>query len=163
MSNAAELFAICRQALQSANVRAFLRVIRSCEGTPDEAGYRRHFGGELFDSFAAHPNKHVTKPLGGRTITSTAAGAYQFLAGTWAECQKALELPDQIMFDATENIFTASGGAFTVQYAVIGVSAGKALAWCKLSTAAIGITAGNTLKITPSATGFFTLTGGSTA
>lgn len=69
----------------------------------------------------------------------------------------------QIMFDATENIFTASGGAFSVKYAVIGVSGGKALAWCKLSTAAIAITAGNTLKITPSATGFFTLTGGDTA
>ena len=69
----------------------------------------------------------------------------------------------QYMFDATANVFTASGGNFSVQYAVIGVSAGKCLAWCKLSSAAIAVTSGNTLTITPSATGFFTLTGGTTA
>lgn len=70
----------------------------------------------------------------------------------------------QYMFDSTALIFTATtGGAMTVQYAVIGVSGGKALAWCKLSTAAFVVTAGNTLTITPSATGYFTLTGGTTA
>jgi muramidase (phage lysozyme) len=36
----------------------------------------------------------VTRLLGGREITSTAAGAYQFLARTWDEVAAALELPD---------------------------------------------------------------------
>lgn len=84
----------CRAALGDPNVQAFLRVIRAGEGTSDEAGYRRHFGGELFDSFDKHPGKAVTRALGSRTLTSTAAGAYQFLSGTWAECQQALGLPD---------------------------------------------------------------------
>jgi hypothetical protein len=68
-----------------------------------------------------------------------------------------------IKFDATDPIFTASGGAATsVQYAVIGISGGKALAWCKLSTAAFQITAGNTLTIQLNTSGIFTLTGGVT-
>lgn len=78
----------------SLNLRAFLYLIRWCEGTAGEDGYRTLFGGELFDGFAAHPNRAVTKIVGGRPITSTAAGAYQFLFKTWEECRKALNLPD---------------------------------------------------------------------
>ena len=66
-------------------------------------------------------------------------------------------------FDASDKIFTASGGnASSIQYAVIGVSGGKALAWCKLSTAAFTVTSGNTLTITMNANGIFTLQGGTT-
>ncbi|MBK6786390.1 MAG: glycoside hydrolase family 104 protein [Betaproteobacteria bacterium] len=75
-------------------MKAFLRVIRAGEGTPDEDGYRRHFGGELFTDFSAHPKRSITKMLGDKPITSTAAGAYQFLSRTWSECQAALNLPD---------------------------------------------------------------------
>jgi muramidase (phage lysozyme) len=70
-------------ALEHPNVRAFLRMLRHGEGTADEDGYRRMFGGELFDSFADHPRRAITKRLGGKPITSTAAGAPQFLARTW--------------------------------------------------------------------------------
>jgi muramidase (phage lysozyme) len=70
-------------ALEHPNVRAFVRMIRYGEGTSDEDGYRRMFGGELFDSFADHPRRAITKKLGGKPITSTAAGAPQFLARTW--------------------------------------------------------------------------------
>jgi muramidase (phage lysozyme) len=83
-----------RQALDNGNVRAFLRVIRAGEGTSDPDGYRRIFGGELVESMSDHPRKAVTRKLGGRPITSTAAGAYQFLARTWDECRAALQLPD---------------------------------------------------------------------
>ena len=71
-------------ALASTNVRAFLMMIRHGEGTADDDGYRRLFGGKLFDGFDDHPRQAQTYPLstGGR-ITSTAAGAYQFLARTW--------------------------------------------------------------------------------
>jgi hypothetical protein len=69
----------------------------------------------------------------------------------------------QIMFDSTACVFTASAGTVTsCQYGVIGISGGKALAWCKLSTAAFDVAVGNTLTVTPSATGYFTLTGGTT-
>ena len=83
-----------RAALADRNVQAFLRVIRAGEGTADEDGYRRHFGGELFTDFSRHPNRVITKPLAGKQLSSTAAGAYQFLGRTWSECQGALKLPD---------------------------------------------------------------------
>jgi muramidase (phage lysozyme) len=69
--------------LENANVRAFLAVIRECEGTSGPDGYRTMFGGELFDSFEDHPRRRITKRLAGQPLTSTAAGAYQFLERTW--------------------------------------------------------------------------------
>ena len=67
-------------------------------------------------------------------------------------------------FDSTACVFSASGGAVSCLYAVIGVSGGKAIAWSKLtSTGVVTVTDGNTLTITPAATGYFTLTGGVTA
>lgn len=77
------------------NVRAFLAVIRRGEGTSDGNGYRRIFGGELFASYADHPRKAVTKTFrNGQTVTSTAAGAYQFLASTWDETARIMGLGD---------------------------------------------------------------------
>ncbi len=76
------------------NLFAFLFLIRTAEGTADREGYSRLFGGKQFGSFADHPRQKVTCRLGKSTITSTAAGAYQLLAGTWDECRQALTLPD---------------------------------------------------------------------
>lgn len=70
-------------ALQDTNVQAFLRMLRHGEGTAGDDGYRVQFGGGLFDSFADHPRTPIIRKLGGKPITSTAAGAYQFLARTW--------------------------------------------------------------------------------
>ena len=71
-------------ALASTNVRAFLAMIRHGEGTSDDDGYRRMFGGKLFDSFDDHPRRVQTYALSkGGSISSTAAGAYQFLSRTW--------------------------------------------------------------------------------
>lgn len=69
--------------LDNANARAFLQMIRAGEGTADQDGYRRHFGGRLFTSFADHPRVAITAGLGKNKYTSTAAGAYQFLSRTW--------------------------------------------------------------------------------
>lgn len=80
--------------LNDGNVRAFLRVIRTGEGTADADGYRRMFGGELFSGFADHPRRKITRKLGGRNITSTAAGAYQFLSSTWDETRARMGLTD---------------------------------------------------------------------
>ena len=71
------------QHLQHPNVLAFLRMLRHGEGTAGAEGYRTQFGGGLFDSFADHPREAITRKLGGTPITSTAAGAYQFLSRTW--------------------------------------------------------------------------------
>lgn len=77
------------------NVQAFLMVIRRGEGTSDPDGYRRIFGGALFTSFADHPRIKKTATFkNGKTVTSTAAGAYQFLASTWDETARALALGD---------------------------------------------------------------------
>lgn len=70
--------------------RAFLALIRKAEG----AGYSTLFGGGTFAGFADHPRQRISRPLGGRLLTSTAAGAYQFLARTWDECAAACGLKD---------------------------------------------------------------------
>lgn len=79
----------------SANLRAFLAVVRWCEGTSDENGYRALYGHlasrpKLFDSFSDHPRQYFDTPWG----KTSAAGAYQFLTGTWDDARRALNLPD---------------------------------------------------------------------
>lgn len=83
-----DLLAMSRQP----NTAAFLRVIRACEGTAGDNGYRMHFGGSLFDSFADHPRR-VIHASG---YSSSAAGAYQFLGRTW------LALDDRYQFPSFE-------------------------------------------------------------
>ena len=80
--------------MMSANLRAFLALIRWAEGTGGPDGYRTLVGGKLFDSFDDHPRKIQTIRFGQQEIHSTAAGAYQFLTATWDRCAKALDLPD---------------------------------------------------------------------
>ena len=60
-------------------------MIRHGEGTSDGLGYSRMFGGAQFDSFTDHPRTAQTYKMGktGKTLTSTAAGAYQFPSRTW--------------------------------------------------------------------------------
>jgi len=70
------------------NLKAFLQVIRHCEGTSGPNGYRTLFGGSLFDSFDDHPRKRITAKLKGTPITSSAAGAYQILEKTWDSLRK---------------------------------------------------------------------------
>jgi muramidase (phage lysozyme) len=76
--------------LYNPNVQAFLRVIRTGEGTADSGGYSRLFGGGQFTSFAWHPNVRV--PYG--ATYSTAAGAYQIVKKTWEWIAQELGLKD---------------------------------------------------------------------
>ncbi len=76
--------------LNNRNVQALLRVIRTGEGTADEGGYSRLYGGAKFNSYADHPRQAITR----WGITSTAAGAYQFLSRTWDETRRIMKLPD---------------------------------------------------------------------
>lgn len=91
-----------RSALSNPNVQALLRVIRAGEGTSDEGGYRRLFGGGTFASFADHP-RIVVKKSG---LTSTAAGAYQFLSSSWDETARIMGLSD---FSPRNQDFAAVG------------------------------------------------------
>lgn len=72
------------------NVRAMLAVIRKGEGTSDNNGYKRIFGGQLFSSFLDHPRVTVNK----NGYKSSAAGAYQFLISTWDETKRVMGLKD---------------------------------------------------------------------
>lgn len=72
------------------NLRAFLIMIQYAEGTFNQDGYRKLFGGTTINDLSKHPNKANTR----WGITSTAAGAYQILSKTWNELQKKLNLPD---------------------------------------------------------------------
>lgn len=76
------------------NVAAFLKMIRTAEGTSGPNGYRTLVGGRLFDSFADHPRTRVTITSNGRQIVSSAAGAYQILTRTWAGVKGKLMLTD---------------------------------------------------------------------
>lgn len=65
----------------SMNEAAFLRTIRYAEGTAGPDGYRTLFGGRLFDGFEDHPRRAVQfTDRQGRTLWTSAAGAYQFMA-----------------------------------------------------------------------------------
>lgn len=85
-----------RSILQNKNIQAFLKVIRFSEGTDGPDGYRTMFGGtrkkhRLFDNdFKDHPRI----PQRAAGLTSTAAGAYQFLSTTWDELAHKLDLKD---------------------------------------------------------------------
>lgn len=76
--------------LAHGNVQAFLRVIRRGEGTADADGYRRIFGGQLFNDFSDHPRILVKKS----GYSSTAAGAYQFIVSSWDETARIMGLKD---------------------------------------------------------------------
>lgn len=80
--------------MTNSNLQAFLALIRVAEGTSGPNGYRTLFGGGLFDGFADHPRRAVTARSGNQTISSTAAGAYQFLSRTWDDVAAKLGLAD---------------------------------------------------------------------
>ncbi|CNL04709.1 lysozyme [Yersinia mollaretii] len=75
---------------EEARVRAFMRMIRVCEGTTGEEGYERLFGGESFirdyhKTFTTHPQIKITRKnkKTGKKYISSAAGAYQVMGYTW--------------------------------------------------------------------------------
>lgn len=77
------------------NMQAFLDMISHAEGTDrfgDQDGYNVIVGGDLFDSYADHPNVRVWLPA--YNIHSTAAGRYQILHRYWLHYKKQLGLPD---------------------------------------------------------------------
>ena len=78
--------------LQRPEVRSLLNTIRYAEGTPGEAGYQTMFGGGKFDTSKGW--KHPDEVISSGGYNSAAAGAYQFMPGTWQGTAKALALSD---------------------------------------------------------------------
>ena len=79
-----------RAALENKNVLAFLSVVRTGEGTLAEDGYQILYGGQRFTGFGDHPRRKITAG----SITSSAAGAYQFLSKTWDGLVSQYGFPD---------------------------------------------------------------------
>lgn len=67
-----------------------LQTIRYAEGTAGPQGYQTMFGGGKFSDLSRHPDRVIRS--GG--YASAAAGAYQFLPGSFQSHAKALGLPD---------------------------------------------------------------------
>jgi muramidase (phage lysozyme) len=86
--------------LDNPNIKAFLTMIRCCEGTNYTNGYRYLFGSthaneKLFDSFANHPGKYFTyTDKSGKILKTSAAGAYQITLTTWKALKKRVTLPN---------------------------------------------------------------------
>jgi muramidase (phage lysozyme) len=80
--------------LENPNVRSFLGMIGSAEGT-EKHGYNTLFGGGRVESLTDHPRQlfDFTETTG-RPNKTTAAGRYQFLSNTWDEQAKKLGLQD---------------------------------------------------------------------
>ena len=70
--------------------QGLLRMIRTGEGTAGPQGYQTMFGGGTFD--VSKGWRHPDKVINSGGYSSAAAGAYQFLPGTWQRAQKALGL-----------------------------------------------------------------------
>ena len=70
--------------------QGLLRAIRVGEGTAGPKGYQTMFGGGTFNDLSKHPDRVIRS--GG--YASAAAGAYQFLPGTWNQVASQLGLKD---------------------------------------------------------------------
>jgi muramidase (phage lysozyme) len=77
--------------LTLSNVIAFLRVIRAGETSQQPDAYRMMFGGSHFN---APPWEHPRQAITIGKLTSTAAGAYQFLSRTWTVLQASYKFDD---------------------------------------------------------------------
>lgn len=81
------------KALNNPNVRKILDVIASSEGV--KHGYNTIFGNERTEDLKAHPNiKKEFTQTDGKKNSTTAAGRYQFLKGTWDSVSKKYGLTD---------------------------------------------------------------------
>ena len=90
MATRAELEA----ALQNPNARKFLDLLSYTEGT-QKNGYATAFGGGRINDLSKHPRTSSGfTQTDGKKNTTTAAGRYQFLSGTWDEQANKLGLSD---------------------------------------------------------------------
>ncbi|MEK2485283.1 peptidoglycan DD-metalloendopeptidase family protein [Providencia stuartii] len=82
--------ALNNDAVRILRLRAFMQMIRTCEGTAKYDGYYTIFSGEKFTDDSKHPEKIIRKS----GYASSATGAYQITKDTWAGTKKQYNLPD---------------------------------------------------------------------
>jgi len=78
----------------SVNIKSFLKVIRYAEGTDSSDGYQIQYTGTRFYNFNDHPRVARCGNIRGKSVCSTAAGAYQFLETTWDDVANATGASD---------------------------------------------------------------------
>ena len=79
--------------LNDPRARTMLDLIASAEGV--EHGYNTLFGNEVIESLADHPRqRRGFRQTDGQRNSTTAAGRYQFLAGTWDDAARAIGAQD---------------------------------------------------------------------
>ncbi len=78
----------------SINLKAFLRMIRYAEGTDSNDGYQIQYTGARFYDFADHPRVVKCGNIRGKSVCSSAAGAYQFLETTWDDVANSIGAAD---------------------------------------------------------------------
>ena len=84
-----------------------------------------------------------------------ATGGQALTGVTWTTGASA----SQYRLDCNDPIWTATGGAInSIKFALIKNSAGQALCWSRLTTAAFNLTQNNTLTVQINTSGVFTLT-----
>lgn len=110
-----------RLAIPEVNLRAFLRLIRACEGTAKDDGYTALFGypapGRSFVGFGDHPRRRFSfVQTDGAVNYTTAAGAYQIIVPTYDRLATKLRVtgftPTIQDMMATELIAEAKAMAF---------------------------------------------------
>ena len=91
-------------------------------------------------------------------VTNEVANAFGYTTGGEA-ATLSRSGTTTVTFDATDVIWTASGGSITARFAVLYEVGGNVLAYCLLDSAPADVTAtnGNTLSVNISVSGVFTL------
>jgi len=84
----AENRAFYKEQLKKPSVQKLLKAIRFAEGTAGPKGYQTMFGGGTFSDMSRHPDKVIRSGK----YASAAAGAYQFMPGTWQGAASKLGL-----------------------------------------------------------------------
>lgn len=124
---------------QTPEGQRLLKTIRFAEGTAGPKGYQTMFGGGTFSDLSRHPDRVIRS--GG--YASAAAGAYQFLPGTWQSQASRLGLKgfgpaeqDIAALALARNRLMDIGGLETVRKEGLSqrVAAALALEWASFPT-----------------------------
>jgi muramidase (phage lysozyme) len=124
---------------QTPEGQRLLKTIRFAEGTAGPKGYQTMFGGGTFSDLSRHPDRVIRS--GG--YASAAAGAYQFLPGTWQSQASRLGLKgfgpaeqDVAALALARNRLMGIGGLSTLQKEGLSPRVAAALApeWASFPT-----------------------------
>lgn len=135
--------------------RGLQQAISRAEGTwrGGRPGYNILFGGGTFGDYSRHPDRVISSPGG---YSSAAAGAYQFMPGTYAEAARALGLKDfspesqdlAMLYKVRQRLMPAGGLAALTKEGALSPKLQDYLApeWASIPTASGGSAYGQPVK-----------------